>query len=181
MGVDRVEREFGVRIRWTAFPLHPETPAAGQDLTELFAGRGVDVTALLARLRQVAAGLGLPLGDRTRTFNSRRAQEVGKWAEAQGRGGEFRAAAFRAYFADGRNLALPEVLAEVADAAGLPGPRVAEVLADPGFAAAVDADWTRARARGVRAVPTHELRGRRLEGFGPPEALTEFVRRSVEE
>lgn len=175
MGVERLEREPGARVRWIAFPLHPETPVEGRDLTDLFAGRGVDVDAMLARLRQVAAGLGLPLGDRRRTCNSRRAHELEKWAETLGRGREFRAAAFRAYFAYGQDLALPEVLADVAEAAGLPAGEVPAALADGRFAAAVDADWARSRAQGVRAVPTHLLGTRRLEGFAAPDELLRFA------
>ena len=40
-------------------------------------------------------------------------------------------------------------------------------------AAAVDADWQRARELGITAVPTHLCGGKRLEGFGPYE---DFVR-----
>ncbi len=176
MGVERLERELPLGVRWVAFPLHPETPEEGRDLADLFAGRGVDLPALLARLGRVAADLGLPLGERRRTYNSRRAHELEKWAETLGRGREFRAAAFRACFAYGRNLARPEVLADAADAAGLPAGEVAAVLAEGRFAAAVDGDWARARAQGVRAVPTHLLGARRLEGFAPPDELLRFAR-----
>lgn len=64
-----------------AFPLHPEIPEAGQSLEELFKGRDVDIPAMLARLQQVAGAEGLPFGERTMTYNSRLAQELGKWAE----------------------------------------------------------------------------------------------------
>jgi predicted DsbA family dithiol-disulfide isomerase len=47
------------------------------------------------------------------TFNSRRAQELGKWAEALGKGDEFRKVVFKAYFADGKNIAKFLVLKEI--------------------------------------------------------------------
>lgn len=162
-------------MRWTGFPLHPETPEEGLDLEELFAGRGVDVDAVLARLRRVAAHVGVPLGERRRTFNTRRAQELAKWAEARGVGDAFRERVFRAYFADGRNIARPEELAEVCRVAGLPPDEALDVLAAGRWARPVDEDWGRARRLGVSAVPTHGFDGRLRTGFVPYEDLARFV------
>jgi predicted DsbA family dithiol-disulfide isomerase len=145
------------------------------DLAELFAGRGVDVGAMMARLRSVADRVGLPLGERRRTYNSRRAQELGKWAEAQGRGEAFRAAVYRGYFVEGRNIALPEELAGMAKSAGLDSDEARRVAATGAFSAAVDADWARARSMGVNAVPTHVIDRRASSGFLPYDALREFV------
>jgi predicted DsbA family dithiol-disulfide isomerase len=98
--------EFDIDIKWTAFPLHPETPAAGLTLKELFAGRPVDIKQVLAHLNRTAKDLGLPFGKRERIFNSRLAQELGKLAEEQGCGQRYHMAAFKAYFADGLNIGL---------------------------------------------------------------------------
>ena len=84
-------------------------------LEALFSGRLIDIDAMLARLRQTAAQLDLPFGDRKHTYNSRRAQELGKWAETLGKGDQFHMAAFRAYFAQGENIARIPVLEEIAD------------------------------------------------------------------
>ena len=63
------------------FPLHPETPAEGQSLEDLFAGRGFDIEAMNARLEGLAEAEGLAYSRRTHTYNSRLAQELGAWAE----------------------------------------------------------------------------------------------------
>jgi predicted DsbA family dithiol-disulfide isomerase len=81
------------------------------------------IKAMQARLRQLAVVEGLPLAERTRTCNSRRAQELGKWAEAQGKGDLFRKAVYRAYFVDGRNIAKVDELVQIAEAVSLPGMR----------------------------------------------------------
>ena len=47
-------------IRWTAFPLHPETPSEGRTLEDLFAGRPINIDEMLAHMKNVAEGLGLP-------------------------------------------------------------------------------------------------------------------------
>jgi predicted DsbA family dithiol-disulfide isomerase len=174
---DRLQREYGVELRWSVFPLHPETPEGGLELAELFGGREETIRATQARLRQLAAVEGLPLAERSRTYNSRRAQELGKWAEAQGKGDPFRRAVYRAYFVEGRNIARVDELVPIAEAVGLPGNEAREALAAGSFAAAVDADWQRAGKLGVTAVPTHFCAGRRLVGFGPYEDFVRLIER----
>ena len=73
-------------IRWRAFPLHPETPEEGVLLEELFANSPVDIEGMMRHLRQTAAELGLPFGDREKTYNSRLSQELGLWAESKNKG-----------------------------------------------------------------------------------------------
>jgi len=170
---DRLQREFGVELRWTVFPLHPETPEDGLELAKLFGGREEYIRTMQARLRQLATAEGLPLADRTRTCNSRRAQELGKWAEARGMGDPFRMVVFQAFFVDGRNIALVDELVRVAEAVGLSGIEAREVLAAGSFATEVDADWQRARRLGITAVPTHLCAGKKLVGFSSYE---DFVR-----
>jgi predicted DsbA family dithiol-disulfide isomerase len=168
-----LQREYGVELHWTVFPLHPETPEEGMELSELFAGREEQIKAMQTRLRQLAEVEGLPLAERTRTCNSRRAQELGKWAEAQGKGDLFRKAVYRAYFVDGRNIAKLDELARIAEAVSLPGDEARAVLTAGSFAAAVDADWQRAGELGITAVPSHVCAGKRLVGFS---SYDDFVR-----
>ena len=97
-------REFHRDVRYTLFPLHPETPEPGMSLDELFGGQ-FDIETMIARFRHVAEELELPFGDRTHTYNSRNAQELGKWAEEQGAGEAFHMAVYRAYYVDGCNIA----------------------------------------------------------------------------
>lgn len=163
-------------VCWRAFPLHPETPDEGLTLEELFAGRGKDIPGMLARLQRVAAQEGLPWGKREKTFNSRRAQELGKWAESKGAGDRFHAAVFRTYFVEGCNIAQTDVLVDLALSLDLPGPEAEQVLADRSFRDAVDADWERARTLGITAVPTFVMDARAVVGAQPYDVLADLMR-----
>ena len=173
MRTDRLQQEYGIQLRWRCFPLHPETPPEGRELAEIFAGREAMIRDMQARLLQVAVAEGLPLTERSRTYNSRLAQELGKWAEEQGRGDQFRHAVYRAYFVEGANIAQAEELVRIAAAAGLPADEARTVLTERSCAAAVDADWQRAIDLRITAVPTHLYGGKRLTGFA---AYDDFVR-----
>ena len=67
------------------------------------------------------------------TYNSRRAQELGKWAETKGCGDAFHNAVFRAYFADGRNIADENILGDIAHTVGLNANEARVVIADRTF------------------------------------------------
>jgi 2-hydroxychromene-2-carboxylate isomerase len=69
-------------------------------------------------------------------------------------GAAFSRAAYRAAFADGRDLGALDVLVAVADGAGLPGAGLPAGIADPAVKAALRAATDAAIARGVRGVPT---------------------------
>lgn len=166
MRTDRLQQEYGIRLRWSCFPLHPETPTEGRELADLFAGREAMIRDMQIRLQQAAAE-GLPMKERSRTYNSRLAQELGKWAEEQGHGDRFRHAVYRAYFVMGVNIAHAEELVRIAAEAGLPADEAQRVLAERRCAAAVDADWQRAVEMRITAVPTHLCGGKRLTGFAP--------------
>ena len=130
---------------------------------------------MLAHLKQVARDLELPFGDRKMTYNSRLAQELGKWAEQMGKGDVFHDAVFRAYFADGRNIADVNILADVGTSVGLDAKEAHAVLAARTFKAAVDTDWARAYESRVTAVPTFLMNGQTLVGAQPFNALTNFM------
>jgi predicted DsbA family dithiol-disulfide isomerase len=164
---DRLEREHGVVLCWSVFPLHPEIPEEGVELERLLAVSKIDLKVMQTRLVQIASREGLAMDLRSRAYNTRNAQELGKWAESRGRGDAFRRAVYQAYFVEERNIARVDNLVRIAEDAGLPGFEARTVVVKHTFKAAVNADWERARMLGVNAVPTHICNGERLVGFHP--------------
>jgi len=174
--IERLRREHGVQVKWVHFPLHPETPAEGRSLADLFAGRpGYDVARMQAQMRARMQAEGLPYGNRSMTYNSRLAQELGAWADTQPGGDAIHDAIFRAYFVDGRNIGDPEVLVALAESVGLPAAGAREVLEKRTHRAAVDADWEKSRHYGVTGVPTFVIGENGIVGAQPYEALEQLV------
>ena len=172
--IEQLRREFNLDVRYCLFPLYPETPEEGLSLHDLFQGR-LDINAVLAGLQRVATELELPFGNRTHTYNSRNAQELGKWSEEQGIVEPFHDAVYRAYFVDGKNIARIDVLMELVSCLGLDTAEAEQSLLERRYAAAVDADWEKARSTGVTAVPTTIYQDRSLVGFNPYQAFRELV------
>ena len=133
-------------------------------MEELFTGRNIDIDQMMEHLKQVASKLGLPFGERKKTYNSRLAQELGKFAEQKGKGDEFHKAMFRAYFVDGQNIGKPSILVELAESIHLSGKDARKVIQDKTYKDAVDLDWKRSYELGVTAVPTFLFNHQRLVG-----------------
>jgi predicted DsbA family dithiol-disulfide isomerase len=144
-------------------------------LEALFRGQDFDLGAALRRLKQEAQRLGLAFGDRKMTYNSRNAQILGKWAEAQGKGAAFHLKTFQAYFVHGQNIARASRLLTICAAIDLPTQAAAAALEDPRYAAAVDQDWQHCRANRITAAPTFVAGGRRLVGAHPYGAIEKLV------
>lgn len=130
---------------------------------------------MLAKLGSVAKELGLPFGERTMTYNSRMAQEVGKWAEEQGVGDAFHQAVFLTYFRDGANIAQKDVLITVCEQVGLDKKKAGTVMDQRSYRDAVDSDWQRSRQMEIEAVPTFVFGDQRLVGAQSYAALKRMV------
>src|SRR5262249_43415960 len=121
---------------------------------------------------------GLPYGKRTMTYNSRLAQELGKWADTVPGGETIHDALFRAYFADARDISRADVLLEIADRVGLSVEAARQVLEQRTFRDAVDADWSLSRRYGITGVPTFVVGRRGVVGAQPYEVLEQLVRQA---
>ena len=178
MRIEKLKRNFDVEVKWVHFPLHPETPAEGRSLEELFAGRGIDIKANYDAMKQRMDGEGLPYGPRTHTYNSRLAQELGRWADTQPGGAAIHDALYRAYFVDCRNIGDPDVLVGIAAAIGLDADAARAVLETRSFKDAVDEDWAKSSQYGVTGVPTFVAGGHGVVGAQPYEALEQLVQQA---
>ena len=162
-------------MHWTHFPLHPDTPDSGLSLEDLFQGHGADIEAMKQRMSALMTEENLAYGNRSHTYNSRLAQELAKWGESFPEGEALNLKLFKAYFGEGRNLAEPVVLLEVAEAAGLDRDAAEEMIRKRSFRDAVDADWKRAHELGVTGVPTFVSGNRGLVGAQPFETMVQLI------
>jgi predicted DsbA family dithiol-disulfide isomerase len=179
--IEKLRTEHNVKIEWVHFPLHPETPVEGRSLADLFAGRGVDRKAMHAQMKARMDAEGLPYGERTMTYNSRLAQEIGKWADTQPGGEAIHDAMFRAYFVEARNIGDPVVILEIVKQAGLSVDDAREVIEKRTFKDAVDEDWALSRQLGVTGVPTFVAGRYGVVGAQPYETLERLVEKAAAE
>ena len=168
MRIEKLRTNHGLNVKFTHFPLHPETPAEGKP-------RAAN-PARDARMKAMMEQEGLPYNSgRAMTYNSRLAQELAKWAESKGKGYEIHDPLFRAFFVDVKNIGDATVLAQIAASIGLPRDEAIEALTSRSFKTAVDADWRRSAELRVTAVPTFVVDPYALVGAQPYEELEKLV------
>lgn len=114
-------------------------------------------------------------------IDSRPALAAEKFAQAQGKGNQFHEAAMHAYWQQARSIDDQEVLKEIAASVGLKTDDFAEVLANPEYKEAVNADIELAREYGLDAVPALIFAEKYLVSGAQPYDLLKRVVEKVQE
>lgn len=172
--VGKLRHKRALNVRWSPFPLHPDTPDEGMLLSELFRGANVDV--MHQRLYAIMDELALPYSKtRDRLFNTRKAQELALWAQGQDGGDKLVAELFHSYFVDNRNLGTEAVLLDAVVNAGLDIDMAKNVLATRSHSAQVDVAWERAGQHRLNGVPAFVAGGYQFSGYQPLAELERFV------
>lgn len=168
-------------IEWHPFQLNPAMPAQGADrrsyLEAKFGGRAAAVQAY-AQVSQAAIKAGLAFNFETmdRTPNTLNAHRLIHWAGIEGRQSAVVSALFRGYFTEGRDIGNAEVLADIADSAGMDGAVVARLLASDADMADIRARDAHSREMGITAVPTYIIDHRHaVPGAQSPEVWDKVI------
>jgi predicted DsbA family dithiol-disulfide isomerase len=176
--IEKLRQTYDIEPVLVHFPLHPDTPAEGREMAGFYAQRGLDPEAMYQQMKARMDAEGLPYGRRTHTYNSRLAQELGKWADTQPGGGAIHDLLYKAYFVDARNIGDSDILVEIAEKAGLDPVEARRVLDERRFKDAVDADWQKSASYGVTGVPTFVAARYGVVGAQPYEALAQLVEKA---
>lgn len=177
MGDDAPE----VDVHWHAFQLDPDAGAEPAPLRQALAakfGGAERVEQMLHQTQTAGRAEGLPFDFdrgqvRANTFDAHRLLWL---AGQEGVADAVGEALFRAHFAEGRNVADPQVLVEAGVAGGLSESRIRALLASDEGRAQVQAQLGQARALGIAAVPTFVIDGRyAVQGAQPPEAFAQVL------
>lgn len=173
--VKKLKENYDINVKLIHFPLHPDTPQEGRALMDLFSCGPEEIQIKNIRMHGLMEADGLPFKDRSHTYNSRMAQEVGSWADTQPSGEKIHDKFYEAYFVDRRNIGDADVILDVVKSVGLDETATKAVIDDRSFKDVVDADWAKSHSYGVTGVPTFVSEGQGVVGAQPYEALVEFV------
>ena len=175
MRTSKLVQNFDIVVKLIHFPLHPDTPPEGRALQHLFRGGPEVIAAKYARMKTLMEAEGLPYAERSHTYNSRLAQELGSWADTVDASGTIHDALYRAYFVDRRNIGDMDALLDIAENIGLKRGDARLVLRERTFRTVVDADWTKSRDYGVTGVPTFVAGRAGIVGAQPYEAIERLL------
>lgn len=165
------------------FPLNPDTPPEGRDLSGYLRAKGMDVHATIARLKPLMDGEGLEYPthfDGRRIYNTRRAQELALWAGEVGTPAQLDALhdrLFRAYQVENLDVGDLAVLERLATEVGLDGAAARASLERGEYRDAREQAWQLAKQMGVSSVPTYVVGQRGVVGAQSVEVLQQLLER----
>ncbi len=147
-------------IEWHPFQLNPEMPEGGMDRREYlerkFGGQKGAVRAYTPVVEHAEkAGLNINFESMRRTPNTLDAHRLIHWAGIEGKQNEVVDALFTAYFVEGRDIGEHDVLADIADAAGMDASVVRKLLKSDADREDIRNRDTHSRKMGVNSVPTY--------------------------
>lgn len=146
-------------VRWLPYELNPQMPVEGADRAEYMRERFGDVNRFAkaqATLQELAgeAGIRFDFGAARRMPNTRRSHALIAWSGAMGRQGEVKRRVLAAYFAEGRDIGSPDVLAQIAAEAGLDADAARVAIDDAVLHGQIEALEQQARSWDINGVPT---------------------------
>ncbi len=168
-------------IEWHPFQLNPDMPEGGMDrrayLEGKFGGKAGAVRAYAPVVEHAqAAGLSINFEGIQRTPNTLNAHRLIHWAGIEQKQTDIVDALFAAYFVEGRDIGDIEVLADLADSAGMDAAVVARLLAADADKDDIVARDAHSRKMGITSVPTFIVAQQHaVPGAQPPELWTQVI------
>ncbi|MGE5674667.1 MAG: DsbA family oxidoreductase [Mycobacterium leprae] len=174
--VDKLRRDAGLalNVTWLPFELHPETPAEGVPLAELFGARAAQIEGMHRQLRHRAEELGLPIEPPSRISNTHKAQLLAEYAKEHypERSAALHHELFTAYFVHGENMAEDATLHRACERAAVPTEAVAAAVASQECEDRVGVAMAEARMLGITGAPTFIINDRyKIVGAQPYDVL----------
>ncbi|WOF22832.1 DsbA family oxidoreductase [Microbacterium betulae] len=178
-----------IEVVYRSFELSPDTPEDFAGTREEYLGgkhKGGSperAAEMRAQMTAVAASLGLDYRmDDVKHRNTVRAHRLLQFARAEGRQLELVELLFSAQFERGLDLSDRDVLADLAEQAGLDRGKAADVLAGEQFLAEVREDEALAGRLGIGGVPFYVIDGRYgLSGAQAPDVFAGALERVAAE
>ena len=184
--LEKIGPEIPVEIHFQPFELNPTMAPEGANAAAYLKAKYGMSDAQLAHnrslIRERGAAVGFAFGERAHVWNTFDAHRLLHWAGLHGKQRELKHALLKAYHGEGRNPGAPDVLLELAAAAGLDAKEAAAVLSDGRYGTEVrqaEHEWQQA---GIQSVPAVVIDRRHLiSGGQPPEVFEQALRKIAAE
>lgn len=168
-------------IEWHPFQLNPDMPDSGMDRREYlerkFGGKDGAIRAYAPVVEHAeTAGLTIDFEGMKRTPNTLDAHRLIHWAGIEGKQNAVVDALFQAYFVQARDIGDHEVLADIADGAGMDAAIVLKLLKSDADREDIRTRDAHSREMGVSSVPTYIVANQHaVPGAQPPELWEKVI------
>lgn len=172
--VQRLSQEYEIEVVWKNYEIHPQTPLAGEPVSDL--GEEAQVESRL--LCELDAERGPRIRLPPVVANSHLAHEAAEFAREQGKFPELHCRLFRAYFEQGLNIGDPAVLVQVGVECGLDPTALGQAVREHRYHDRIEQVLREKIWYGVYGTPTFVLGRYKIVGPQRYEVFQEVMRRA---
>ncbi len=178
----RLKPEFGFKLDWRGFQIHPDWPAEGIPAERVYGHlNGDQRRAAWERIDVLARDIGLEMRPPSVLTNSRIALEAVEFARDTGIDDErLEEALYRAYFVDGKNIGDPKIVEDAAVGCGIDRAALTEALKSGKYSLRLRDNAHDAQQRDVTGVPTFFIGEFPLVGAQSIDVMRAVLTRAVE-
>jgi predicted DsbA family dithiol-disulfide isomerase len=179
--VRQMKREFDLEVDWRGFEIHPDWPATGIPAEKVYGKMDPGARkGAWERISAMATDIGLTMRPPSMLTNSHNALAACEYAIAAGKGEEFEACVYRAYFEDGANIGDVEVLKKLGTEVGLDSTEIAAAIESPKIHLRLKNNTMVAHQHGVSGVPTFFIGNYPLVGAQSADTMRKILTRATE-
>jgi predicted DsbA family dithiol-disulfide isomerase len=142
--------KYDFEIETIGFEIHPDTPAEGKALEQIFPG----YENMIGKLQAHGKNLGVEIGDISMLYNTNKALRVGELAKDKGVGNEFSVLMYKAYFTECLDISSNQVLVEKGALLNLTEEEVLGAIENKEYINRLNKNNLLGQKYGVRSVPT---------------------------
>lgn len=154
---EKLQQEFGARIDWRPFLLHPNTPPEGQELSK---EKLESIVPMRKYITQITQANDMPIKFPGRIISSRRALAATEYAREQGKEALFIRATFDKVFAEAQDINDWKVMRDAAEYAELDYFSLRREMDTGLYDLILEAQRQEALNKGITNVPTFILNNR---------------------
>ena len=183
--LERMTDVVAAELHFQPYELAPGRAVDGEKITDIYQthfGKSFGEMAAqreMVRTRGANVGVAINMTEDSRIYNTFDAHRLLHWAALKGKQLPMKHALFTAHFTDGKNIADYDVLAELAESAGLDKAEALKVLDDGLYADDVRKAERHWQSAGVRSVPGFVIDGKHFISGGQTADVFEKMLRQV--
>lgn len=150
--VDELKKEFDIEDEWIPYELHPEIPAEGKKVSDLFPY--MSVSDMFLNLNQTSNKYNINFCGADLISNTHASLIATEYAKEKGKFHQFHDNVFFAYFNEGKNIGNLEILKSIAENTGLDGDEMIKIIGDGSYKNRLEKARSLANQYGISSTPT---------------------------
>lgn len=174
MVVDKLKKDYDLKINFMGFEIHPETPEKGIDAEDYFN----DIEGLENQIKSFADKYGVVFNLNEKIPNTNKALQIAEYAKEVDKSEEYNAAMYKARYVDAINISRVDEIKKIAASVGITAKEVDDALFGDKYRHILEENKRFCYRHKFNSVPTFVVNDKiAIIGLQPVEAFTDAFKK----